>query len=249
MKYLGKKPARHGAIKFKYQDYVKEVVHVPAAFGHVRSTIKWGELGNDMCSDCTIAGAAHETMLWSRAAHQYPMAAFTSEAVMETYQQLSGWNGQPDDPSDEGLDMQQVAEWRRTTGITDMAGITHTVHAYAAVSSVDQVIQATYLFGACGVGIQFPDSASDQFDNKQPWTVVPHSKNTGGHYIPVVGRNSKGNLMCVTWGRLQAMTPDFLAQYMDEAVAYLSVDYLDSQGKSPEMLDLAALNADLQALA
>jgi hypothetical protein len=162
---------------------------------------------------------------------------------------LSGWNGKQDDPSDSGMDMQQVAEWRRTHGLVDAHGTAHRIQAYAAIKDIDQVIEAAYLFGACGIGINVPAGADEQFDKQQPWTVEPNAKMAGGHYIPVVGRNSQGNLMCITWGYLHAMTPEFVERYMDEAIAYLSPDYLTAQGKSPEMLDMTALENSLKALA
>jgi hypothetical protein len=44
------------------------------------------------------------------------------------------------------------------------------------------------------------------------------------------------------------MTWDFLSQYCDEAYAPVSHDWLNTQGKNPEGLDMAVLEADLSQL-
>lgn len=248
VKYFGKRPARRGAIKFQFSSYLTELVKVPATFGHVTNDIRWGMLGNDRAGCCVVAGAGHEYMLWCLATGR-PVPTFSEASILREYQAASGWNGRVDDPSDTGLDMQQYAERRRTVGVPDVSGARHRVKSYAAVHGINELLQATYLFGSCGVGFSMPESTSSQFDAGQPWSVVPNSEVVGGHYVPCVGRNSKGNLMFVTWGRLQAATPEFVQRYMDEAVAYVSTSYINPQtGLTPELLDEAKLDADLAAL-
>jgi hypothetical protein len=117
----------------------------------------------------------------------------------------------------------------------------------ATKSSVLVDCASSAAFGAVGVGIQFPRSAMQQFNAGQPWDVVPGSPSDGGHYVPCVGRNSHGNLLVVTWGRLHAMTPEFFQRYNDENCAYLSFEML-KDGKSPEGFDQAALESDLRTL-
>jgi len=66
-----------------------------------------------------------------------------------------------------------------------------------------------------------------------------------GHYVPCVALRS--NIVCVTWGRFQAMRPSFYTALCDEAVAYVSQEALIA-GKSPEGFDYPALLADLHSL-
>jgi hypothetical protein len=95
----------------------------------------------------------------------------------------------------------------------------------------------------------FPKSAEKQFTNQQPWDVVPGARQAGGHYVPVFDRNSVGNILCVTWGRLQAVTPNFVREYNDEILVYLSLEWLDRNTMiSPDNFDRAALVRDLAAL-
>jgi hypothetical protein len=109
---------------------------------------------------------------------------------------------------------------------------------------------ATYLFGAVGFGMIFPLTTKTQFTHQQPWDLIPGAVTEGGHYISVVGRNSAGNILLVTWGRLHAMTPQFARAYNDENIAYLSLEWLDSSSMlTPDNFDRAALVKDLAALA
>ena len=104
---------------------------------------------------------------------------------------------------------------------------------------------ALYLFGIVGIGIEFPDSAMDQFNAGKPWSVVPGPKPREGHYIPLVAYRQ--HLECVTWGRVQSMTTEFFKKYCDEAWAILSPEMLRAD-KSPEGFNLAQLQKDLAAL-
>lgn len=69
----------------------------------------------------------------------------------------------------------------------------------------------------------------------------------GGHAVPVLAYDAD-TLTCITWGAKKRMTWDFFARYCDESYAALSPDWLNASGKTPEELDLAALEADLREL-
>ncbi len=248
---LGKKPARKGAIKFKLARFLvkPELPTPPKVFGHQDLIGKsWGILGNKAFGDCVFAGAAHETMLWNKEANK--TAKFNDKVVLSDYSAVTGFK--KDDPAtDQGTDMQEAASFRRKTGVRDANGKRHKVLAYLALSpgDVDQLALAMYLFGAVGIGFQFPDSAMDQFDAGKPWDVVPGPKPTDGHYVPGVGRDVKGNIIVVTWGKLQLMTPRFYKKYCDEVVAYVSDEMLvPPNNLSLEGLNLEQLMKDLKAL-
>lgn len=253
---LGKKPAREGAYSFKLTRYLTTLPAAPAVFGHQALVTVWGMLGNDRVGDCVFAGAAHETILWNREAGAN--IPFTTKAVLSDYSAVTGYT--PADPStDQGTDMQAAASYRRKTGIVDGNSSRHTVDAYLELPGVsarggndrrllDSIASAAYLFGAVGIGVEFPHSAMDQFDNGQPWDLVPGSPIDGGHYVPLIGRVENGNFLVITWGKVQEVTPAFLLAYVDEAVAYISLERL-KDGKSLEGFDVDALRADLDALA
>jgi hypothetical protein len=162
---------------------------------------------------------------------------------------VSGWNGRPDDESDTGLDPAAFAEYRRTTGLRDSQGVTHRIKAYAEIPgpNINNVIKAAYVFGAVGLGVKVPQSAESQFDKGVPWSSVRGSGIMGGHYVPLVGRNSHGNLVCITWGQLQAIEPPWFERYCDFAMAYVTDDFL-ADGRTPRGFDLARLEKDLAQL-
>jgi hypothetical protein len=244
---LGKTPARPGAVKMKLSAYLSkaQLPVPPADFGHYEIISKYGMLGNDKYGDCVWAGAAHETMMWRKEADS--SVAFSDKGVLGDYSKVTGFN--PNDPnSDQGTDMQVAASYRRKTGVVDAKGKRHKVVAYLGIGTgnIDQHASAAYLFGAVGVGIKFPQSAMDQFNAGEPWDVDGNSPIEGGHYIPLVGRRN-GNLVVVTWGRIQEMTPAFFEKYNDESVVYLTKEDLKA-GVTPEGFNVQQLTEDLASL-
>ena len=246
---LGKLPARRGAVTFKLANYLvkNELPTPPKVFGdQALVTAPWGMLGNDNYGDCVWAGAAHETMLWNKEANR--VVGFNNSGVLSDYSKVTGFK--PNDPnSDKGTDMQVAASYRRKTGVIDAGSKRHKVAAYLAlkVGDVDQLTLAMYLFGAVGIGIKFPNSAMTQFNAGKPWSVVPGPAPTEGHYIPGLGRDSAGNIIVVTWGKIQLMTPGFYKKYNDEVIAYVSQEALNN-GETRNGLKLDQLMKDLKAL-
>jgi hypothetical protein len=203
--------------------------------------------GNDVYGDCVWAGAAHETMLL-RADAGATFAPFTSQTVEADYSAVTGFVQGRDD-TDNGTDVSEAAAYRRKTGIIDALGTRHTIDVYAAlrVGDTSQLALATFLFGAVGIGVILPDNAEDQFTQAEIWdTDKRPPQNNGGHYIPCVGRNSVGNFLFVSWGRLQAATPRWVQCCMDEGLVYISRERLRVSGLSPQGFDAAALDADFK---
>lgn len=249
---LGKKPARPGAIKLAFGSYFdKAKLPVPPRkFGHIWVQQPWLMLGNNFYSDCVFAGAAHETMVWGRMGNTSNVGPrFTEANVLSDYAAVTGFDPKKPD-TDQGTDMQEAASYRRKTGVIDAEGKRHKIDAYVSLrpGNVSDLVTAVYVTGAAGVGIQFPDSAMEQFDKHHPWSVVKGPAPEGGHYVPCIGRNDEGNLLVVTWGRVQQMTPEFYSKYCDEAVAYLSLEALRGP-KTIDGFDETALRSDLHLLA
>ena len=246
---LGKLPARPGAVSLKFGAFfnAEKLPVPPLKFGHFSAISQWGGFANDRYSDCVFAGAAHETMVYLSEAGE--SAAFNDQSVLADYSAVTGFDTK-DPATDQGTDLQEAASYRQKIGILDASGARHKIDAYVALNpgDLDQLALAAYLFGAVGIGISMPSSAEDQFDEGVPWSVIEGDRIEGGHYIPVIGRNSSGNFLIITWGRLHAATPEFIAKYMDEGLAYLSLEIL-KDNKSPEGIDLEQLQRDLAAIA
>lgn len=244
---LGKKPARPGAIKFKLSHYTTGTLPTaPSHYGHQSLVNNWGMLGNDQYGDCVFAGAGHEHMLWN--AEGGKTFHITTDNVLQGYSEVTGFN-KNDPNSDQGTDMELAAKWRRTTGLPDASGLRHKVGAYLDIQSgnIAQIKQAAYLFSAVGIGIEFPASAMDQFNAGRAWSVVSSSPIKGGHYVPVVGYDSR-YIYVITWGKVQKCTYAFIRKYMDEGIVYLSNEFLNNLGQSLEGFNLTQLQADLNQL-
>lgn len=244
---LGKKPARKGAVSLLLSNYVdlSRLPTPPSEFGHENILPPWGMLGNDQYGDCAWAGAAHETMLWTRAAGK--QATFTTAAVLADYAACTGFD--PKDPnSDQGTDMQQAASYRRKIGIVDAAGIRHKVAAYAAIEpgNIDLMLRAAYCFESVAVGVMLHDAQMDQFNDGHPWSIVQGSKIDGGHYVPIVARRA-GHFLFSTWGSLQPADDAWVRDANDETICFFSTEML-SGTKTLEGFDAEQLAADLKVL-
>lgn len=242
---LGKLPARPDAVKLKLSTYAKYLPAAPASFGwdYLIKPDGWGMLANDQLGDCVIAGGLHETLLWRRATgHTTPLS---DACAVANYSAITGYD--PDDPAtDAGADMQAVASYRRKTGLADSAGHRHKIGAYVAANAedIEQIRSATWLFGAVGIGIEFPAYAFDLFDQGKPWDIArTNTKIEGGHYLSLVGAQD-GNLKAVTWGRVVLVTPRFLAKYCDENTVCFSEEML-THGASLDHVNRAQLLIDL----
>ena len=249
---LGKLPARPGAVKLSLLSYIDKAVvfpTVPSKIGRTNLLPKdLGVLGNAQFGDCVWAGAAHESMLWNL--EQGRTVQYTDQTVLSDYSAVTGFN--PSDPNtDQGTDMQVAASYRRKTGILAADGTRHKIDAYLALTpgDVNELRMAIYLFGAVGIGVNFPGFWMDQFNAGKEWTYRKGAAFEGGHYIPgMASASPKGALTIATWGKLQKMSASAYAHYSDEAIAYVSLERLNASGKSLDGFDVAQLRTDLQSI-
>lgn len=249
MRYkLGLKTANAGPIKLRMMDYIipaKILAQLPKGdFGHRSLVTKpWGMLGNDKYGNCAWAGAAHETMLLNAEAGK--TVEFTTEDVLSDY--ASTGFVPATGANDNGTDLLQMAEYRRTTGIIDAAGIRHRIAAYLAFdpTNPDQLAIATFFFTACGVASIVMDDADDLFDEGKPWTSDGTPSNEG-HYTPCIQRKS-GLWQLVTWGGDQMATPDYMEKEAYQGIAFVSIEMMVN-GKDLDGFGLNELQQDLNAL-
>lgn len=245
---LGKLPARTNSVILRLGTYLDRAVFptVPETVGSPDLVPDWGMLANDRVGNAVWAGAAHEVMLFD--AEVGRTVAFNDAAVLLDYSAATGYD--PADPNtDRGTDLQKAASYRQRTGVLDANGVRHKVGAYLSITPGDphELAAAVYIFGSVGVGLRFPAYAMDQFDAGETWdTRYGNPDIAGGHYVPVVGRHS-GLFDLVCWGRLHTMSEKFYRRYCDEAVVYLSEEFVSATSESPEGFDLPRLRADLKA--
>lgn len=233
----------------KYVDVEAVLKKAPANFGHELGISDWGMLGNDKYGDCTCAGACHEHMVWEHEAGK--TVKFTDADALGLYSAVTGFN--PDEPdTDQGANVRDVLNYRRKTGVKDSTGKRHKIDGFLLLEqgNIDHLLAAAYVFGAVGLGFRFPDFSMQQFDQGKAWTLPAHNPQphpNEGHYVPLFAKRN-GYLKVGTWGKLQSMSVPYWLFYGDETWALYSKELLNAQGKSPEGLDVKALNAQLAAL-
>jgi hypothetical protein len=209
----------------------------------------WGVDGNDLYGDCVFADCAHQEML--RTANVGTIVIPTTQQVLALYSAVTGFD--PNNPySDQGADEQTVVLYLTATG---WLGRKLYAHASLDPTQFDQIKWVVCLFGASRLGINLPASAINQFNAGQPWDYVAGSPLDGGHDVPVVRYDADGTIWVVTWGKLQPVTPAFMAAhyddgmpYVEEAHAELAFDWVNAAGASPSSLNLAQLLQDLTAV-
>jgi hypothetical protein len=214
---------------------------IPQDFGHemVVPAKGWGMNLNDKLGDCVIAGAYHEHKLWNAVTGR--KFAYTDNQVLSMYEKIAGYDPRRPE-TDGGTDMAAAASYRRKTGLPDSSRRLHKIDAYVALEpgNWEQARVAMYLFGACAIGMAFYNANWDQFKAGKPWDYDPQSGKDGGHYVPGVGER-QSTLSVVTWGGMQGMTRRCYDNQVDEALAYVSKEYLDAKGHTPEGFDIRAL--------
>lgn len=238
-------------------DVERVMPKLPKTFGH-ETGFPYAMLGNGPddtvrkgfggAGCCVFSGTAEETHLIEHAAKR-KLAALTGKEVIAAYSEVTGYVI-GDESTDQGTNVRKALAWRRKVGIADATGKRHKIGAFLALDpgNLLHVEIALRLFGAVGIGINFPQSAMDQFNAGEPWTLVPGSPDGGGHYVPVVAKRNASSLQVLTWAKDQRMSLDFYQAQCDEAWAIVPTEYLDESGKTPEGFDQAALNGYLSAL-
>jgi hypothetical protein len=196
---------------------------------------------NDELGDCVIAGYAHQVMNWRAVAAAGSHVTITDDEVIAAYSAVGGYV--PGDSStDNGCNMLDALHYWLRTGIQG-----HKPQTFATidVQNLDQVKAAIYLFGGLYIGFQVPQFIMDtklwapQQDNAQ---II------GGHCVDLFGYGRSGAAVC-TWGEVDYhMTWDFFLQYVDEAYALVSTDWIKASGLSPTGLDLDGMLKDLNSI-
>lgn len=217
-------------------DYETAALPAPPNFVSVPKVGAWGMLGNDQYGDCTIAGVGHLDLAWNVEVKERDHVPTTAEAET-TYFDLTGG-------VDSGLAETMVLQRWLNHGLFG-----YKISAYAPTnfSKKDAFKEAIAFYGGVYFGVQLPESAQQQFvqNGQSTWSVVPGSPIVGGHCIDGVGYSNEG-IQVITWGQVVTATWDWIANYVDEAYAIISSQFV--QAGSGPILDIAALRSDLNAL-
>jgi hypothetical protein len=220
---------------------------------------------NNVLGCCGIAGSFEEVRQAN--ALRGVTVDFTDQTVVENYTafgyvqgpEITGFNADgsaiidpaaPQNPTDQGVDVHDLFQYRQNTGLLDAAGGRHEVVAYAGLSlDPDEWLIALSLFEMFAIGFNVPDYAEQQFEDGQPWHLVPgrHSL-VGGHYVPVVGAPNASTFQPITWAKLIEAQSSFFSTYASVAVVALTREMFGPNGTGPAGVDFDALAAELPQL-
>jgi hypothetical protein len=237
---LGRQPADPTQPKLRLRR--TGTVQAPETCDWLSQVARWGMLGNDQVGDCTMAGAAHVAMAVDKYGQNRDLT-ITDQQVLTAYSAVSGYN--PADPAtDVGATLQDALNYWRKQGL-----VGNTIAAFAFIDPQDlELVRACIaVFGAVYTGFNVPQSAMEQFNHGQPWTVTGRTRMLGGHCVPL-GAYTPDTFTCVTWGQTQTMDLGFYRRYFDEVAVPIDLDWMRANGTSPAGLDVAALNTDFTAL-
>lgn len=248
---LGKKAPKRDHRTLQMSRYRTAPVEVPAEVSWVRELSDLGMMLNDQIGDCTVAAAGHMIQQWTTYAGA-PIILPDAD-ILTAYESPSVGNYNPNDPStDNGAAMLDVLNYWRKTGIG-----AHKILAYVQVNPKNalEVREAVMLFGNVYMGVQLPASVegSDPDAPPLPWTVPDGGTSSengipgswGGHCVPIVAVSPE-TLTCITWGQTLKMSHGFWGDYVDEAYAVLSIDWIEKNGLAPSQFNVAQLEADLK---
>lgn len=251
---LGKAPVKKDLRNLLLADIFAAVLPpIPVAYDFDErpgaSKIPERTFSNLKYGDCVIAARAHQTLRLEYAEHNKVIGCSEQAVVKEYFKETGG--------EDSGLYMlDSLKLWRSVGWYTTVGPLKyftgpHKIHAFAQVAGTQAYIKAAiYLLTGVQLGLDMPWSAYDQTTQGKTWEVTsgPDSMpgSWGGHAVTAIAYNQIG-VQCITWGKKQWMTWDFLFKYCDEAYAVVDEqDFL--RGETIPGIDVVKLEAYLAEL-
>jgi hypothetical protein len=217
-----------------------ELPTIPTEVDWTKGLTDFGMMMNDSLGDCAVAGMGHSEMIWTL--NNDDEDIIPDSVIISTYSAISGYNPTTN-TGDNGCALLDCLKYWQQTGIGGKK-----IGAYISVDpkNIAHVRAAIYIFGNVYTGFALPNSIQTQ----EIWDVPSEGfqgdgaiGSLGGHCvnIPKFNSNSKS---CITWGKLQQMTDNFLVNYCDEMYAIVSIDFL-TNNKAPNGFNLQQLISDL----
>jgi hypothetical protein len=225
----------HPRVKLGNHMSLSALPPTPAVVDYASKVRSWPMYMNDQIGDCTAAGIAHSVQAWS--AYAKGLVTLPNSAVLSLYEAMGYVPGDP--ATDNGAVEQDVLHYVMNNGV---AG--HKILAYAQVdhTNPDEMKTALNLFGSLYLGANMPQSAMQQTDAGQPWSVVPGSPIDGGHcFVAQRWDTAAAPMQVVTWGRLQRATIDWWLANGVEAWVMISQDWFLDSGQSVTGVELPEL--------
>lgn len=189
-------------------------------------------------NNCVIAGRAHQTLRFELA-EQKVLIKITDEDVEREFKKQTTAD-QPNIDVRPSLDLWRTRGW-------EAAGQHFKIKAFSKIDPIDpeDIKRMIYINLGVGLGFQLPESAITQFKADQPWVVTRDRAANHGHYVYVPSYTKNGPV-CITWGRKQQMSWEFVDKYCDEA--WTIIDDINTPQKK-RTLDEEKINEFLKSCA
>ena len=211
--------------------------------------------GNDRLGDCTAAGAGH---IIGALARQRPQRRSRADRRSRSSPSTRSRPATipPTLNSDQGGDEVTVLnDWRDKGFFADGSG---KILGWANVdgANIQRVKQAIWLFENVYFGVELPDAWISPFPqaNGFTWDVAGDANPAHGHCFAGLGYNDNG-VIVNSWGMMGTVTWAAVAKYattpgQGELHVAFSEDAIErASARAPNGFDVAALTADLKAMA
>ena len=180
--------------------------------------------GNDTWSNCVTVAKAHHTR-WFELYEQGKLIDITDAEVLNQYWDEGSLGckllRRIKKPDNGLILLESLKSWRKNGWIA--GGQKLDIWAFDQANQLDkEEMQAVlYLLGGANIGVLLPNTAKQQFENGEPWDPYGSGWDStpgswGGHGIWLPPVYDYDTTLCVTWGKFQVVTWDFLFKYCDE---------------------------------
>lgn len=217
---------------------------VPPRVDWLSNVKQWPMYANDKYGCCVWSCIGHQIQALTTYGQGNTIVVHEA-ALLNAYSAVTGFD--PNKPNtDQGTVVQDALNYWRKIGIEG-----HQILAFAQVDHTRraEVEAAINVFGNVHVGVNFPQSAMDQFDAGKDWELVARDGGIiGGHAVPVGSYDeTTGFDGTVSWARQLRMSQAFWNAYVEEAWIVITKDWLNANGLSPEGVDLYGLGQEFTA--
>ena len=172
----------------------------------------------------------------------------SDQDILGLYKAVSGYDGTPG--TDQGAEESQVCQYLQTTGLLGHKSDGHCPIVLGHVGD-DQIAHLKWvvqIFGSARLGVNLPKSAEDQFDRGVTWTLDGDQSSLGGHDMLAVQYDEHA-LWAVTWGKMVAISWDWVKIFLEEAHAECFSDIVQPSGLTPSGFHYSTVVGDLALVA
>jgi hypothetical protein len=254
-KFLGRLPKKQsGTPSFRSLLIDSSNLNPPVSTNNRAAVSDWNVLANDKCGCCVVAAMMHGNQAISANANIEIVP--DPNSCVDQYTKIGiATSGQGYDPAtganDNGLNISDAAKYWMKEGIWYTPIVSGKVIGQAIINVADEILLKYAIDQFCGVlaGVDLPTTAEGEFDQKVPWALtVGQAGGWGGHGIWIIDYDPT-YLYCVTWGKIQAMTWEWLRCYCDELVVILDPQWISKKTQtSPLNVTLTTLEKEIIAM-